>query len=207
MTVDPNPKEFLFYDNKPNANNHILGFGASDGLRLFAGADTLYMDGNFAMAPNIFKQIYVIHVPFGQTAVTSGYAPNKTHATHKELFQDIVDKYADLSYSINLQTVVTDFEDGVPRAVLAVFGHSVEGKGCFYHLTQSTWRKIQKLGLISMLSFVCFVGMIDALAFLPLEDVNEDRRFLKTVSFHKIHLQPRLCSCTSIVLMFVVPFD
>lgn len=187
QTVGPNPEEFLLYDNGPNANNRILVFGTSDGLSLLAGADTLYMDGNFAMAPNIFKQIYVIRVPFGDTAVTSVYAllPNKTRATYEELFQAIVDKCADLNYYINVQTVVTDFEDGVLRAVLAVFGRDVESKGCFYHLTQSTWRKIQELGLGTQYNinaeFRLFCGMIDALAFLPLEDVDEGMRYLKTV--------------------------
>ncbi|KAG7154302.1 hypothetical protein Hamer_G026562, partial [Homarus americanus] len=93
QTVGPNPEEFLLYDNGPNANNRLLVFGTSDGLRLLACADTLYMDGNFAMAPNIFKHIYVIRVPFFDTAVTSVFAllPNKTRATYEELLQAIVD--------------------------------------------------------------------------------------------------------------------
>ncbi|KAG7165673.1 putative MULE transposase domain-containing protein 4 [Homarus americanus] len=187
QTVGPNPEEFLLYDNGQNANNRLLVFGTSDGLRLLACADTLYMDGNFAMAPNIFKQIYVIRVPFGDTAVTSVYAllPNKTRATYEELLQAIVDKCADLNYSIPVKTVVTDFEDGVLRAVLAVFGRDVESKGCIYHLTQSTWRKIQELGLGTHYNtnaeFRLFCGMIDALAFLPLDNVDEGMRYLKTV--------------------------
>ena len=124
-------------------------FGTIDGLRLLGGADTLYMDGNFAIAPNIFNPIYVIRVPFGDTTVTSAYAllPNKTCATFEELFQAIVDECADLNYSINVQTMVTDFENGALRAVFAVFVRDVESKGCSYHLTQSTWQKIQELGL------------------------------------------------------------
>ncbi|KAG7159849.1 putative MULE transposase domain-containing protein 6, partial [Homarus americanus] len=183
----PNPEEFLLYDNGPNANNRLLVFGISDGLRLLACADILYMDGNFAVAPNIFKQIYVIRVPFGDTAVISVYAllPNKTRATYEELLQAIVDKCADLNYSITVKTVVTDFEDGVLRTVLAVFGRDVESKGCFYHLTQSTWRKIQELGLGTHYNanaeFRLFCGMIDALAFLPLDNVDEGMRYLKTV--------------------------
>ncbi|XP_042211389.1 uncharacterized protein LOC121858820 [Homarus americanus] len=155
--------------------------------RLLACADTLYMDGNFAMAPNIFKHIYVIRVPFGDTVVTSVFAllPNKTRATYEELLQAIVDKCADLNYSITVKTVVTDFVDGVLRAVLTVFGGDVESKGCFYHLTQSTWRKIQELGLGTHYNtnaeFRLFCGMIDALAYLPLDNVDEGMRYLKTV--------------------------
>ena len=50
----------------------------------------------------------------------------------KQLTINIKVKCADLNYDNNMQTVVADFEDGVLRAVLAVFGRNVESKGCFY---------------------------------------------------------------------------
>lgn len=186
-TVGPNPEEFLIYDNGANAYNRILVFGTSGGLKHLAGAETLYRDGNFAMAANIFKQLYVIRVPFGETSITSVYAllPSKTRTTYKELFQAVIDKCADLNYDIHVQTIVTDFEDNVLRAIAAVFGREVSSKGCFYHLTQSTWRKVQELGLVQHYTtsseFRLFCGMIDALAFLPQEDVDEGMRYIKNV--------------------------
>ncbi|KAG7161848.1 Dipeptidyl peptidase 1-like 2 [Homarus americanus] len=52
-------------------------------------------------------------------------------------------------------------------------------------LSKSTWRKIQELGLSTQynvnVEFRLFCGMLDALAFLPLEDVIEGMRYLKTV--------------------------
>ena len=49
-------------------------------------------------------------------------------------------------------------------------------KGCFYHLTQSTWRKIQSLGLTQLYKdredIRQFCGMIDGLAFLPINDIQ-----------------------------------
>lgn len=62
-------------------------------LVLLAGADTLYIYGNFAMAPIIFKQTNVIRVPFGDTVVTSVYVflSKKTRAIYEELFHAIVD--------------------------------------------------------------------------------------------------------------------
>ncbi|CAI9740003.1 Hypothetical predicted protein [Octopus vulgaris] len=171
------------------------------------------MDGNFAMAPTIFKQNCVIRVPFSDTAVTSVYVllPNKTRVAFEELFQAIVDECEDLSYSINVQTVVTDFEDGALRAVLARFGCDVESKGCFYHLTQSTWRKSQELSLGTLYNtnaqFRLFCGMIYALAFLPLEDVNEGMRYFRTDIPQDPPEAEELLHCTSIVLMLVAPFD
>ena len=43
-----------------------------------------------------------------------------------------------------------DFELAAHQAVQSVFGPLVNGKGCFYHLTQVTFRKIQELGLVSI---------------------------------------------------------
>ena len=155
----------------------MLVFGTTAGLRLFAAAETLYMDGNFAMAPAIFRQIYIIHVPMGDTAVTAVYAflPTKTRASYEQLFQCLVDKCAEQNLEMNVQTVITDFEDAVLRAVVAVFGRDVNCRGCFFHLTQSAWSKIQELGLAqhdnTNQQFRLFCGMPDGLAFLPIKDI------------------------------------
>ena len=62
------------------------------------------------------------------------------------------------------------------HAVVVVFGRDVQNKRCFYHLTQSTWRKIQALGFAATYNtdehFRHFVGMMDDLAFLPVEEVD-----------------------------------
>ena len=70
-----------------------------------------------------------------------------------------------------------DYEISVIQAIPAVLGDAVESAGCFYHLTQATWRKIQELGLVNRYQdddeFRHFCGMLDGLAFLPLDDVVE----------------------------------
>jgi hypothetical protein len=59
----------------------------------------------------------------------------------------------------------------VLRAVTAVFGRHVNHQGCFYHLTQASWRLIQQLGLVPLYKndddLRVFCGMMDGLAFLP----------------------------------------
>jgi hypothetical protein len=44
----------------------------------------------------------------------------------------------------------SDFEVAVLRAVTAVFGRHINHQGCFYHLTQASWRQIQQLGLVPL---------------------------------------------------------
>ena len=54
------------------------------------------------------------------------------------------------------------------------FGPLVELNGCFYHLCLSTWRHVQELGLTALCmandDVKKFVGMMDGLAFLPVQD-------------------------------------
>ena len=64
-----------------------------------------------------------------------------------------------------------------------VFGSLVKVKGCFYHLTQATFRKIQELGLVGLYHekdyIKQFCGMRDSLAFVPVKDLPQAIKFLK----------------------------
>ena len=53
----------------------------------------------------------------------------------------------ELQQPVDPDYIVTDFEAPVRQAVQQVFGTHVTHRGCFFHLTQSTWRKVQELGL------------------------------------------------------------
>ena len=78
--------------------------------------------------------------------------------------------------------VIIDFERSVDLALLAVYGPQVQIQYCFYHLTQSTWRQIQSLGLTNMYKddeFRLFCGQLDALAFLPLWELHEGMQYIK----------------------------
>jgi hypothetical protein len=78
---------------------------------------------------------------------------------------------------LNVQTISIDFEDAVLRAVRALFGRHINHQGCFYHLTQASWRKIQQLGLVPLYNndddFRLFCGMMEGLAFLPSTATHE----------------------------------
>ena len=73
----------------------------------------------------------------------------------------------------------------VIKAAKAIFGESVQIQGCFYHLTQNTWRKIHDLGLAQDYKDnddnKLFCGMIDSLAFLPCDQVLEGMEYLQSV--------------------------
>lgn len=99
----------------------------------------------------------------------------KTQSIYEILLKAVVDKCDSISYSVDPTTVICDFEQAVIKAIAAVLGSHVKVQGCFYHLTQSTWRKIQDLGLATVYksdeNVKHFCGMLDSLAFLPLVEV------------------------------------
>jgi len=182
-TVDGD--QFLIYDNGPDSSDRILVYGSDQGLRHMAASDSWYMDGTFDVAPLLFTQMYVIRVPFGESAVTCIYAflPNKHQSTYEELFTAIQDRCSELGFQADPNTVTIDFEQAVINAVKSTFGPHVNIHGCFYHLSQSTWRKIQGLGLVQRYrdeeEVKLFCGMLDGLAFLPEEDVADGMTFLR----------------------------
>ena len=75
---------------------------------------------------------------------------HKSSSNYDELYQADVDKYTEMGLDEHVQTVVTDSEEIVLREVARIFGHDVNSKRCFYHLTLSTCRKVQSQGLVQL---------------------------------------------------------
>jgi len=131
------------------------------------------MEGTFNIAPLLFTQLYLNHVPLGESAVICVYAflPNKYQSTYEELFTATQDRCTELGFQADPKIITLDFEQAVINAVMSSFGPQVNVHGCFYHLTQAIWRKIQTLGLVQRYreeeEVKLFCGMLDGLAFLP----------------------------------------
>ena len=108
------------------------------------------MDGNFAMAPTKFLQLYIIRVPLGERVnILSVYAliQRKKIDSYNELFGTLVQKCENqIGYILEPKIVIVDFELAAINALTIVQSGVTEIKGCFYHLTQSTWRKVQEFG-------------------------------------------------------------
>jgi len=92
------------------------------------------MDGNFALAPRLFTQLYVIRVPLASSYVTCVYAlmSGKTQADYDSFLTAVVNECRRLGYSPDPTVVVTDFETAVIRAVSDVIGRHVQHQGCFF---------------------------------------------------------------------------
>lgn len=173
---------FLIFDNlqenQSGRSDRILAFSSPDCMRLLSQARTWFMDGNFAMAPKIFRQVYVIRIPFYGSYLTClyGFLPSKKRKDYEEFFRGILDKISEMGLELTAEETITDFEMSVISAIQSTFPPNVRIRGCYYHLNQSFWRKIRMLGLEerynSDVDFRILARMLPALAFLPLNMVE-----------------------------------
>ena len=109
----------------------------------------------------------------------------KSQQLYEAMLRAIVTAADNRGCSVDPTTVVCDFEMAVINAVGAVLGPHVAVQGCFYHLCQSTWRRVQEIGLTVTYrqedEVKLFCGMLDGLAFLPVTQVEAGMQFLRTV--------------------------
>ena len=178
-TGGDNPLQFLLHDSGAGNDERVVIFASENHLRKLAASVTWCMDGNYAMAPRIFMQLYVIHGRVSGTFVPLAYAllQRKTQSCYETMLQILEERGCDPS------VVIIDFDKAVEQAMHAVFGEQLQVRYCFYHLTQSTWRKIQRLGLTEEYQtndeFRLFCGKLDGLALLPLDQVNEGMQHVR----------------------------
>lgn len=168
---------FLLYDNEDDGNDRLIVFSSEVMLDELSKNNIWMMDGTFKVAPTLFLQLYTIHVIIGGPnghVFPCIYAllPNKTTQTYIKLFQILKDARPNLAPHL----CIMDFELASKRALLTEFPQ-VSVAGCFFHLTQAVWRKVQGAGLtenyINQPEVREAVKSLCALAFLDVENVNE----------------------------------
>ncbi|XP_076057300.1 uncharacterized protein LOC143034842 [Oratosquilla oratoria] len=98
--------------------------------------------------------------------------PNKQQATYEDILQQLLT----INPRLNPKTFLIDFEQAARSAIEEIFPN-VTVKGCFYHISQSIYRKVQNEGLQTKYQtdadFSLQIRMIPALAFVPPEKVIE----------------------------------
>ncbi|ESN97545.1 hypothetical protein HELRODRAFT_177977 [Helobdella robusta] len=134
----------IIYDSGANPFNRIIVFSTFVQLQQMGRSTRWFMDGNFSLSPNIFHQLYFIRVAYLNHYVTCAYAlmTSRNQASYEEVFKAIKDKAQEHNIILAPTTVMLDFEIAPRRALHDIFGANVEVVGCFFHLTQSTWRKV-----------------------------------------------------------------
>ena len=106
------------------------------------------MDGIHSTAPDVYGkkgQLFVIRAPLGNTCVSVAYAylPSHKASDYEEMLRAIKRECVRQSMVLAPKQIMCDFEKSIHKAVRRAFGPNVKILGCFYHLTQATWRQVQ----------------------------------------------------------------
>ena len=100
-------------------------------------------DGTFKQFPDMFYQLYTIHVTIGGYNQPCIYAllPNKTEKTYHDFTQALLQ----LIPNANPERIMMDFEKSAVNAFSTTFP-TAQITGCYFHLCQSVLRKINEVG-------------------------------------------------------------
>lgn len=158
----------------------VLIFVSDKQLQLLSKAEVWIMDGTFVTAPRSFKQIFTIHGSIGDAKsrrfipLVFMLLPKKNESTYTTAFSQLLEIAEEHSLELDPELILTDFELAEINAARAFFPEAAF-HGCFFHLNQSLFRKIKKLGLQREYgrnkSIELSFKQVVALAFLPAKEV------------------------------------
>ena len=140
-------ERFLLYlDNEWG----IAMFGSNASLTALQQCREVYMDGTFRTCPRPYAQFFTIHgryrgwvLPFIMVLMT-----NRGIGHYRQLLQVLKRQVRLVSHHRwRPQIVVADFEQALIIAVETELTANI--RGCYFHFTQSLWRRVQNLGLVA----------------------------------------------------------
>lgn len=180
--------KFLLKDTGHSSQDRMLIFGTENSLDLLVSSRHWFGDGTFKTVPSLFGQLYTIHVMKYGEVFPALYILmcRKKEDTYSEMLREI----KSLRPGLNPAYFLIDFEKAAISAFRKEFSHALV-KGCFFHFTQSIYRKVQEVGLQSKYAddpeFAVRVRMLNALAFVPVNDVITKFEELQETEYYKDH--------------------
>lgn len=145
-------------------------------------AQYVVADGTFKIHPVMFAQLYILHAPyFGQVfPMLFCLLPNKSFKTYFRLLNLIISVASKNGFRFCPPKIHIDYEKAMIKAISNIFSSDII-QGCFFHFSQSVWRKAQELGMASAYikhdEVRLWINRMRALAFLPLDE-NFDEGYL-----------------------------
>ena len=162
----------------------IILFTTYENLKILVKSNCWLMDGTFRAHSTFMKQLYTIHANIkdddsdNNTVIPLVYVllSSKRQNIYILLLQNLVSLAEELGISLNPEFILIDFEIAAINAIKAIFPNT-KLKGCFFHLCQSIYRKIQKNGLTRRYgtdeTFSSAIRHIPCLAFLETSEIPD----------------------------------
>ena len=166
----------MLYDSGVGDVNRILLFATDQAINLLSTSDSWFGDGTFDASPDIFFffQVYTIHAICHGKVVPCvfGLLPNKQETTYDAMLTELANHLNGHAPT----DILFDFERAAMNSAATAFP-GVRVLGCFFHLSQNVWTKVQRNGLAPLYEndddFALYMRMISALAFVDPPDVPQ----------------------------------
>jgi len=148
--------------------NGFVMFSCDENIKFLSSLITIYVDGTFDYCVQYFCQFFTIH-----GFKNNYYIPleffllrDKSQVSYKRSFVELHNQCLRSVEVFEPKMCFVGFEKSIHRynAFLEVWPQ-IEIKGCIFHLCQSWWRKIQKIGLATEYSKNDEIGKYLYLAF------------------------------------------
>lgn len=179
-------KSFLRCNVTCDDGARVIVFTTDENIRHLASSRTWLMDGTFKTVSRLFEQLYTVHgyVQGSLFPLVFCLMSRRTQLAYQQLLREVTDIAAEQQILLCPTTVLVDFEVAAINAVRVELPDA-SIHGCFFHLCQILWRRVQNLGLTKLYAdnvddFAIKVRQLAALAFLPVEDVRETYSSLRT---------------------------
>ncbi|KAF0764739.1 MULE domain-containing protein, partial [Aphis craccivora] len=130
------PKQFLLFDNENN-DNRLIVFASPEGIGV-------WIEHFLLVLKSFIKYLYIIHACIKNTLIPCVYA--LLQRKNKEIYVELLSKLKSMLFELKLKTISIDFEQLMIQAIELVFV-DINIQCCYYHLSQSIWRKVQNIGL------------------------------------------------------------
>ena len=169
MTINGD-EEFIRY----NQDGMVICAADKD-IRFLAQCNEWHCDGTFKITPDGYYQQYTIHGYYDGVTYPCVYAllPGKSREIYENMLDEIINLFPQIP---DPDSIMVDYEQSAILAFTEKFPMS-EIAGCYFHLGQSFWRKIQDLKLDKKYKdepeFATRVRKFLALAFVPIDQVHE----------------------------------
>ncbi|XP_057324038.1 uncharacterized protein LOC130666788 [Microplitis mediator] len=182
-----NEEQFLLHDSGGGDKRYLM-FGTKKNLQFLASCEEWFSDGTFKTVPTLFNQLYTIHGMKNGKTLPLVYilTPRKSKSIYKQFLTVLKNKLED----VRATRMMVDFERSYINAFTECFP-KIDIAGCYFHMTQCVWRKIQHYGLQKNyntdIKFARNVRMLFSLAFVPVNDITDAYEELVASDCYDLH--------------------
>jgi hypothetical protein len=159
-------------------------FATSENYKVLQRCSEIYIDGTFKTCPSPYSQFLTIHGRYlGMVLpLVMCLLAGKQVGLYRQVLQHVRQQVrARTGHRLQPRTIICDFEYSLILAVQTELPRSPIS-GCYFHLCQSFWRKITKLGLSGAFRrherLKKFLRKIMVIGYLPLAIVRANFRLL-----------------------------